>query len=360
MQLPAVRKHQFAVLDGLRGLGAVSVLGFHLVQQHKQSGFPFAGLAVDFFYMLSGFVMASAYGQKLRTGSLSLRSFAWTRLVRLYPLLFLGTSLGIGLALAAASVKGDVTPHQIVLSGVLGLLLLPSYVFPQWSTAFPFNMASWSLSFEAFANAVFAVLAPKLTTQVLIGVLALSAGLLVAMALENGSIYAGYDQGNFLYGFARVLFPFFTGVLIFRFRRSPRLAPLTAIGLMAVLFGCLIIPGGPPSLMTLPFVIVIFPCIIFLGAAVEVGPRLSTAFRFAGTLSYPLYILQSPILRLGQEVLKHLHLRLIGICAFSLAEAALIIGFSFLALTFFDEPVRRYIKARSASPGRMMVRSTQV
>ncbi|MBW4021987.1 MAG: acyltransferase [Proteobacteria bacterium] len=353
-----MKKHQFAVLDGLRGLGALSVLGFHLFQQHKQSGFPFAGLAVDFFYMLSGFVMAFAYEQKLRTGKMDLKSFAWTRFVRLYPLLFLGTSMGIALGFLAASVKGDVTAQQIAVSGVLGLFLLPSYVFPQWSSAFPFNMASWSLTFEIFANAVFALVAPKLTTRVLVGVLALSAAALVAVALLNGSTYVGFDQGNFVYGFGRVLFPFFAGVLIFRFRLSPRLAPKAAFGLMALLLLCLLIPGGQPGLMTLPFVLLLFPCIIFFGAAVEVGPRVSNACRFAGTLSYPLYILQSPILRIGEEALKHVHLGTGGIWIFGLAEACVILAFSYAALTLFDVPVRRYIRSRSVRSGAMVVKGT--
>jgi peptidoglycan/LPS O-acetylase OafA/YrhL len=348
MQLPGLRKHQFAVLDGLRGFGALTVLGFHLVQQHVSGALPFAGLAVDFFYMLSGFVMAFAYEQKLRTGSMSFASFAWIRFVRLYPLLFVGTSIGILLGFLAASVKHDVTYQQIALSGALSLFLLPSYVFSQWATAFPFNMAQWSLTFEIFANVVFAVIAPKLTTRVLIGLVALSAATLVALALLNGDTYAGFDKDNFGYGFARVMFPFFAGVLVFRFRRRPRHAPLIAVSLMIALVAFIMVPWWHAGLLTLPYIILLFPAIIFLGAAVEVGPKLSNAFRFLGTLSYPLYILQSPILRAGEEVLKRKQFGFGGSVVFAIFEAVIVLAITYLALTFYDVPLRRFIRGRLA------------
>jgi len=357
MQLPTMRKHQFAVLDGLRGFGALTVLGFHLLQQHVEGALPFAGLAVDFFYMLSGFVMAFAYEQKLRTGAMDIKSFAWIRFVRLYPLLFVGTATGILLGFLAAGVKHDVTVEQIAVSGALGLLLLPSYVFPQWTTAFPFNMAQWSLTFEIFVNAVFAVIAPKLTTRVLIGVVALSAVALVALAIKTGSTYAGFDQDNFVWGFARVMFPFFAGVLVFRFRRRPRYAPVLAVSLVVALVALIMVPPWNAGYMTLPYIILLFPAIIFLGAAVEVGPKLSNAFRFMGTLSYPLYILQSPILRAGQEVLKRKHFGLEGSIIFALAEALIVLVITYLALTYYDVPLRRFIRNLMARRGLAMASS---
>jgi peptidoglycan/LPS O-acetylase OafA/YrhL len=348
MQVRALTKHQFAVLDGLRGFAALTVLGFHLLQQHVEGALPFAGLAVDFFYMLSGFVMAFAYEQKLRTGAMTVKSFAWIRFVRLYPLLFAGTSIGILLGLLAASVKHDVTYQQIAISGILGLLLLPSYVFSQWSTAFPFNMAQWSLTFEIFANAIFAVVAPKLTTRVLIGLVVLSAILLIGLAVENGDTYVGFDKDNFFYGFARVMFPFFAGVLVFRFRRRPRHAPLVAVSLIIALVAFIMVPSWHAGLLTLPYIILLFPAIIYLGAAVDVGPKLSGVFRFLGTLSYPLYLLQSPILRTGEEVLKHKHLGLGGSIVFALVEAMIVLAITYVALTFYDVPLRRLIRSRTA------------
>lgn len=348
MLLPTAKKHQFAVLDGLRGFGALTVLGFHLIQQHIIGILPFAGLAVDFFYMLSGFVMSFAYEHKLRTGAMDLTSFAGIRMLRLYPLLFVGTGAGILLGLLAAHVKHDVSYEQLAIGGALGLLLLPCYVFPQWGTAFPFNMAQWSLTFEIFANVVFAAIAPKLTNRVLLWTVALCGMLLVGMALVHGDVYVGYDKNNFFYGFTRVLFPFFAGVLIFRFRRRPRHAPFLAIGLIMALLAFIMLPPWHAGLWTLTYVILLFPTIIFLGSAAEVGPRLSNFFRFLGMLSYPLYILQSPVLRIGEEVLKRKHFGFGGSLVFALVEATAVLAISYLALTYYDIPVRRFLRSRAA------------
>ena len=248
---------------------------------------------------------------------------------------------------------------MISRTGLLGLLLLPSYVFPQWSSAFPFNMASWSLSFEVFANAVFAVIAPKLTMRVLIAAVVVSALLLVGVAIRHGSVYGGYDQDNFAYGFGRVLFPFFAGVLIFRLRRRPRHAPILAFALFAATIAFLTIPGGVPNRTTLLGAMLVLPAVIFLGAALDVGPRLSRVFRFAGGLSYPLYILQSPILLVGQEALKRLHLGTAGIWLFGLAEAAVILVVAFAALVLFDVPIRRAIRGRAALRTPIIAKGTE-
>ncbi len=213
---------RFIVLDGLRGVAALVVLFYHLVQQHDltATAFPFANLAVDFFYMLSGFVVAFAYEQRLQSGAMGFLSFAKVRIVRLYPLILLATSAGIALGFLAAAVKHDVTFQQIVLAGTLALLMLPSYVFPQWDTAYPFNMASWSLTFELFVNALYCAIAPRLTNRRLIQLTACSAVVLAWVALMNHGVSGGYSQKNFAYGFGRVLFPFFAGVLLYRIQTS--------------------------------------------------------------------------------------------------------------------------------------------
>ena len=206
------KAHRFALLDGLRGVAALVVLTFHLVQQHDLTALPFAGLAVDFFYLLSGFVVAFAYEQRLQSGAMGLTSFALVRITRLYPLILLGTTVGIALALLATTFKHSVTYQQVALSGTLALLLLPSYVFPQWETAYPFNMASWSLTFELFVNAIYGAIVPNLTSRRLIVLTACSAIVLAWVAFMNHGIAGGNDQGNFAYGFGRVMFPFFAGV----------------------------------------------------------------------------------------------------------------------------------------------------
>src|ERR1700761_290962 len=116
-------KQHFAVLDGMRGIAALIVLILHTAQTHR-SGLPQAALAVDFFFILSGFVVAYAYEARLQS-TLSLASFARVRLIRLYPLIFLGVSMGVALTVVHLQALNDISLPQVVIGSVLGFALLP-------------------------------------------------------------------------------------------------------------------------------------------------------------------------------------------------------------------------------------------
>lgn len=348
LQLQA-KSNRFAVLDGLRGVAALVVLTFHLVQQHDLTALPLAGLAVDFFYLLSGFVVAFAYEPRMQSGTMSLGSFVRVRITRLYPLILLGTAMGIALALLAVAVKHSVTYQQVALSGTLALLLLPSYVFPQWETAYPFNMASWSLTFELFVNAAYGVIVTSLTSRRLIIVTACGAVVLAWVAFMNHGIAGGNNQSNFAYGFGRVVFPFFAGVLLYRYRPSQHLGAWTGIGLILGLAALLLVPLHISSLFSLLYVLLLFPAIIAVGAAVEPGRRLTRACGFAAELSYPIYILQGPVLRIGEELLKHWHFGPLGCWLFGISEAGIVAVIAYLALKFYDKPLQRYFKGQGRS-----------
>jgi peptidoglycan/LPS O-acetylase OafA/YrhL len=344
-----MKTHRFLVLDGMRGVAAFAVLILHVVQQRDAEALPFAFLAVDFFYILSGFVVAFAYEQRLRSGEMSLPAFAWVRITRLYPLVLISVLAGILLAVMAAVVKGGITFGEIAVSGTLGLLLLPSYVFPLWRTAFPYNPGSWSLTFELFVNALYAVIAPFLTTPRLIMLIVASAVVLVWVAFMNQGIEVGPHQDNFHYGFGRVLFPFFAGVLLYRVRRPQRVAPKIAVGLLLALAALLFLPKGDAVLISLLYVFLFLPAIVMAGAAVDVGPRLGQACRLLGEISFPLYILQGPLLRVGDEVLKHLPsgMSVPGAVLFGCVEASIITAVAYAALRLYDIPVQRWLKQKA-------------
>jgi peptidoglycan/LPS O-acetylase OafA/YrhL len=344
---PQTKVHRYLILDGLRGVAALVVLAFHLVQQHDLTALPLAGLAVDFFYLLSGFVIAFAYEGRLQSGAMTLRSFAWVRITRLYPLAVLGTSAGIALGLLAAMYKTNVTYHDIAVSGILGLLLLPSYVFPQWATAYPFNMASWSLTFELVVNLIYGMIAPYLTSSRLAKLTVCSAVVLVWVAAMNHGIAGGNDQSNFAYGFGRVMFPFFAGILLYRCRRPQRLAPWISFGLLLSLPVLLLAPVHQASLTSLIYVLLLFPAIIMAGAAIAPGPRLAPVCEWMGALSYPVYILQGPVLRAGEELLKHWQFGMRGSCLFGLAEASVVAAVAWFALRFYDKPLQRRFRMRA-------------
>lgn len=93
---PLSSKPRYEILDGLRGVAAMIVVAFHLIETYFE-GQPVIQplnhgyLAVDFFYMLSGFVIGYAYDD--RWGRMTTGLFFKRRLVRLHPMLMFGTLL---------------------------------------------------------------------------------------------------------------------------------------------------------------------------------------------------------------------------------------------------------------------------
>ncbi|MDR3526572.1 MAG: acyltransferase [Rhizomicrobium sp.] len=344
-----MKHNRFAVLDGLRGIAALIVLIFHLVQQHSLALLPYAWLAVDFFYVLSGFVVAFAYEQRLRTGEVSIAGFFRVRVIRLYPLILLGTAAGIAFAFVAVFAKKTISMAECLEAGTLGLLLLPSFVIPRWATAYPFNMASWSLTFEVFVNVVYGLIAKNLTNGRLLFLTLVSAIGLIWLVSVNQGIGGGNLQDGWAFGFIRVMFPFFAGVLIYRNRPQVRRNSLASVGLMAGLAVMLFASWPAFMVVSALYVLVLFPAIVFVGSALSVAPRISSFCTFVGAISYPLYILQGPVLRVGDEMLKHLHLDGWRVFAFGAIEGGVVIAVAWLGLKFFDEPVQRMLRGLSTT-----------
>jgi peptidoglycan/LPS O-acetylase OafA/YrhL len=337
---------RFHTLDGMRGLAAIIVLAFHIVQQRSMAALPFAGLAVDFFYVLSGFVVAHSYEARLASGQITLRAFARVRFVRLYPLAFLGILLGVVLALAAAALKHTVGFADVASAAVLAFLLLPSFVFPQWPTAYPFNPAAWSLTFEAFANAVYAGLARHLGTGLLLAILVLGGGGLIWLAFARGGIGGGHDQADVLLGIPRVIFPFFAGVLLHRLPAARITGSGAGAAMLAVLLAVLLAPSGWGAVTSLGCVMLLFPLLVWLGIANRPGPALARFFAVIGALSYPLYITQAAVLRIGLEVLRRHAFTPAQFAIFALGEAACALLLAWLAMRWFDAPIQRLLRQR--------------
>ncbi|MEM5368818.1 acyltransferase [Paraburkholderia azotifigens] len=336
---------RFVLLDGLRGVAAFIVLVFHLVQQHTLTALPYAGLAVDFFYVLSGFVIAYAYERKILSGQVQPREFIEARIKRLYPLIFLSTSIGISTALLAVMFKDSITLLQLLKVSALGLLVLPSFIFPQWLTAYPLNMASWSLTFEAFVNLVYISIVRKLTNGALTLLVASSWLALVSLVIHVHGIAGGNNQEGWSLGFVRVMFPFFIGVALYRFRPQPKDRPITGIILLLALCAILTLNFPHYAICSLIYVSIIFPAIVYAGSGITIPNRISAFLQQLGVLSYPMYIMQGPILRIGEEIMKHMNSKAM-MWFFSLFEFGVVILVSWIASKYFDEPVQRLLRGQ--------------
>lgn len=290
---------RFELLDGLRGLAAIAVLVDNVGSQTLLHLFPHTPMAVDFFYVLSGFVMAHAYGARLAGTSsnpLGAWSFLRLRLARFWPMSIaaMAVALGWSLYLSARGWGEALDPSATTVQVVLGLLFLPTP--PPFSHAmiFPFVAAMHTMFFELFANLVLAFLAPLLTRSRLMVVLLATGAGLVFTAARFGTLDVGYDWPTFAGGFGRVLYPFFAGVAVYEFwRRAPAPSPPAWFPTL-ILIAIFAIPVDGAGYEIICSVAV-FPLMVWLGAGAIVAGRVKWLCLQAGGLSYGFYLLHSPM-----------------------------------------------------------------
>lgn len=309
---------RFVTLDGLRGVGAICVVAGH-------SGDAFGGyapkhfyLAVDMFFVLSGFVIARAYDHRFLSG-LTLREFIKARIYRLYPIYLVGMACGLG-ALCVSNIH-RLSHLQIAESFVLGLFGLPSPSTAPWWALFPLNAPFWSLFLEFWcANLLYGIFWRQLRGRNLTFLVALSAALLVSFAVLKGTFNVGWTWPTLPGGVARVCFSFFAGVWLFRLhdaRGSVRHVPAWAC--LAACVAAFMVPVRPPNSLfyDMAVALVFFPALIYLGAgATEIRPWIGRAL---GDISYALYAIHRPLL----IPVAWLKLRLLGPANHRLESVAL-------------------------------------
>ena len=349
----AEQRH-LATLDGLRGVAALSVVALHaFIPVGLSSLTPHATLAVDFFFCLSGFVIAHAYESRLLDGAMSFGDFAAIRLVRLYPLILVGTLAGAALFVAQA-----VTLHQPLLTprflfGLACELLLVPAPAPSgggWRECPPLDPPAWSLFFELLANFAYAALVVRLTGRVLTALLCASGLILLAYAHAVGGVLGGNYWHNLDGGLVRVGFAFLSGVALCRWvaRDAAAARPYLAFGVAAGLLGVLLCPVPPAAnwLYESLAVLVAFPLIIAAGAWASPGRRAASVSLFLGRLSYPLYILHFPLVKAFSYFARAHDVRGARLWLLIAMEVSCAVGFSIIVMRLFDEPVRAWLRRR--------------
>lgn len=359
-EVTATGKPHYAVLDGLRGSAALLVVLYHveglavnwdgsrLLLHH-------ATLAVDFFFMLSGFVLGYAYDA--RWPRLSAWGFIRLRLIRLHPLLVLGVGLGLLSYLYdpfAAGRRSGVGLGVVIAAALLGLLAAPGPSLPgRWDDTHPLNGPSWSLLQEYVGSLAYALLLRRLATRTL-ALLAILAGVvLIACALARGGLDAGWGWNNLWMAPVRLAFPLITGLWLHRIHsRAPRLR-LGHLALTAVLVALFAMPAWPAighiawnGAYEAVCVIIAFPMIVLAGAHGDVGGRARALDGVFGRLSYPLYITHFPLLYVwGNFITGHKPEPAVALGVAALILPLLVV-FAWGAHRFWDVPLRRWLSGR--------------
>lgn len=353
----------YAGLDLLRGVAAFGVLWFHCSAHLDLPGFFAHGyLAVDFFFVLSGFVMARAYCARIEAKRLSLPRFALIRATRLLPLIVLGTGLAAVIEIGRPNI---VDQHRHLVDAaravVMGSLLVPTLRSTTLELGiFPLNGPTWSLFLETVANAFFAVWArSRMGLPALAAVLGISAVGLLWGVQRYGAICFGPLPDSFWLGFARVGWSFAVGLVLFHLRhRAPRV-PFAIPVLLLVAVMTTPPLGAASAAFDAACVCVVLPLVVMLASAAEFGAAGRRWSGWSGDLSYPIYALHYPLVRFFGVIALWLHLSLAGRYGLVILTTVVVSVLSALSYRFYDVPVRRWltlglssVAPRSRNPSR--------
>ena len=366
-------KPHYHLLDGLRGVAALMVIWYHVFEGYAFAGgttidtFNHGYLAVDFFFILSGFVIGYAYDDRWGK-NFTMKDFIKRRLIRLHPRVIMGAVVGAITFYIQGSVQWDGTHigiSMVMLSLLCTIFFIPAmpgvgYEVRGNGEMFPLNGPCWSLFFEYIGNILYALFIRRLSNKALTIVVVLLGVALASFAIFNVSGYGNIGVGwtldgvNFIGGLLRMLFPFSMGMLLSRNFKPMKLrgafwiCTLVMIALFAVPY-----LEGTESICTNGIyeafcIIIAFPILLWIGASGTTTDKKSTQIcKFLGDISYPIYVIHYPFMYLFYAWLIKNQLFTLGeTWQVALCVYAWNILFAYLCLKLYDEPVRKYLAKR--------------
>ncbi|HUE63808.1 MAG TPA: acyltransferase [Rhizomicrobium sp.] len=292
-----MEKTRFLGLDGLRGVCALTVVLLHSELLFNSGVFFCHGyLAVDMFFILSGFVISASYDPRLAAGLTAWR-FLLARVRRLAPVFWAGTLLCI--AATVIRIHYEPAPANLALFSAMGLLLIP-YLAPG-IFAYPINPVAWTLLWELIVNFVYARWLRGRRSATLA---ALTVGLLLLASYASFHSYRAWSFGmtgsDLWLGGLRALPEFLTGVLLYRGHRAGLFARVPVISPILPLMAWLVmasLPQGFSPLVDLAIVALACPLLVVALVRAE-APRWFTPL---GAISYPIYASHLAVVRLAQH-----------------------------------------------------------
>lgn len=345
-------KQHYKILDGLRGIAAISVVIFHFMEfavpDYKDNFIAHSYLAVDFFFCLSGFVIAYAYDTKVE--SMGVIKFLQLRLIRLHPLVVIGAVLGlITFIFDPFSNLNEKYGLGKTVSMFLssGLLIPYPLVHERYFNLFHFNPPTWSLFWEYIANIFYVFILYKIKNRFSWILVAFAAIVLGYQAYQVGNLAVGWGGDNFFGGGARIFYSFLMGMLVYRSHWIIN-SRLGFVGMGILLATVFVIPfndklnWGIDSLL----VIFYFPFLVALGAGATLNTGFEKICRFLGDISYPLYMIHYPFLWI---FLSYVEAKKPGMELMEViipVATLLLIGFAYLVMHFIDIPLRDFLKRK--------------
>lgn len=377
-QIYLASKPRYEILDGLRGVASVIVVIFHIFESYSAGpAYQFINhgyLAVDFFFVLSGFVIGYAYDD--RWGKMGTWSFFKRRLVRLHPMVVFGTVVGICFYYLGQCGLfpqiGNIPAWKVILAFVMGCLMIPCgprMDIRGWGEFNSFNGPNWSLTWEYLGNILYAFIFRRLP-NIILGILVAAAGFLTLDLCLNLNVFGLLTEARnsqmytpiggwsltseqVYIGMTRLFYPFLAGLLLSRIGKRIRIQGgfwWCSIILAVVLsIPCV---GGEGSILNGIYnafcIIVIFPLIVMIGAGSVInGAKGNRICDFLGQISYPLYITHYPLMYVQMcWVYSHPDAPLFAHLTMNIGVVVLSVFIAWAALKLYDIPLRAWLKDR--------------
>lgn len=347
-------KQHFEILDGLRGVAAIVVVIYHFMEiaitDYNKNFLSHGFLAVDFFFCLSGFVIAYAYDT--RAENIGLTQFFKLRLIRLHPLVIIGSILGLLTFLFDPysdfyAVYGF---GKTLLMFLASAFLIPYPVMPErYTNLFCLNAPAWSLFWEYVANIFYILVLYRLNKKVLPLLVLLGAiGICyVALKVPNGNLGGGWGGQNFWDGGARVLYSFSAGMLVYRFNWIIK-NKLGFLGLSLLLLVAFLFPYRDAyNWITEPIIVLFyFPLLVALGAGAVISEPLKKLCALSGEMSYPLYMTHYPFVWIFLTYVAVVKPAMSTLWVVIPLSVTLLVLLAYLIMKFVDIPLRKYLKTK--------------
>ena len=297
----------YPTLDGLRGVAALSVAILHMPHIFGNIKVPNAHLAVDFFFQLSGFVIAFAYSSKISAG-LKLTDFVMLRFNRLFPAAFLGSILGVIVALLALKMGGngltvDWTWPSFIAAVVTNLLMLPTPWPESHYLLYPLNPVMWSVFFEIVVNVLFFISIQRFAWRRWGVIAIISSALFLLISIRMTTIDYGFSWTEFGFGLLRTIVSFSIGLVLFNANIKQRINSDILVCIIALFLAIVVLAQIKSIYYELVAVLLLFPGLIYCGIICQ-PVRTTYIFEASGAASYVLYAIHKPTYQIFYALLK--------------------------------------------------------
>jgi peptidoglycan/LPS O-acetylase OafA/YrhL len=358
-------KPHYPILDGLRGVAAIIVVTFHLAEPFSTGNLDkmvnHGYLAVDFFFLLSGFVIGYAYDD--RWHKMTVGNFFRRRIERLQPMVVLGMTLGaIGFYYTDSTLWPlihSIPVWKMLLVMLIGYTILPvplSLDIRGWQEMHPLNSVGWSLFFEYIANILYAVWIRKFSVKALSVLVAIAAIALAHLAITNGDVSGGWTLNveQVSIGLTRTMYPFFAGLLLSRVAKPTQIknAFLWCSLLVAIVLYMPRIGGASHIWMNGIYdavcIIIVFPLVVYLGASGVMQTQGENRIcKFLGDISYPLYMVHYPLVYFYVAwISNNKGMTIVQAWPYALLILIGAIILAYTSLKWYDEPIRKWLSKK--------------